>query len=302
MIMSSFWSWFIIIITLLNIGAAWWLLRHYSKRRQATTQESGDTTGHVWDGDLREYNNPLPRWWLGLFYITVFFALLYLAVYPGLGRFTGLLEWDQLSQYEDEVQQLEARYADIYNRFTSQDIATLATDEEALKTGHRLFINNCATCHGSDARGAPGFPNLRDSEWLYGDNPDSIKQSITSGRSGVMTPWSSILDEDGVRSVVAYVQQLSGQTVHSELAAAGQKQFAIYCFACHGADGKGNPVFGAPDLTNDIWLYGGSVEAITETVKNGRNGKMPAHKNLLNSDKIHVLTAYVYSLSPRSDE
>lgn len=299
--MSSFWSWFIIVITLLMISGVWWLLRHYSKRR-TDSAESADTTGHVWDDDLREYHNPLPRWWMGLFYITVFFSLIYLVLYPGLGRFAGFFNWDQESQYENEVAQIEARYADIYNRFTGMDIATLADDEEALKTGHRLFINNCATCHGSDARGAPGFPNLRDSEWLYGGTPDAVKQSITSGRSGIMTPWGAILGEENIKSVVAYVQQLSGQSVDNELAAAGQKTFSVYCIACHGADGKGNPVFGAPDLSNDIWLYGGSVAAITETVVNGRNGKMPAHKDLLNSDKIHVLTAYVYSLGRESDE
>ncbi|MBN1379915.1 MAG: cytochrome-c oxidase, cbb3-type subunit III [Gammaproteobacteria bacterium] len=298
--MSSGWNWFIVIITLFNIAAVWWLLRHYAKRRKAASKDSSDTTGHVWDGDLCEYNNPLPRWWMVLFFITVIFALIYLALYPGLGRFVGLYKWDQESQYENEVEQMEARYADIYNRFNKLDVAALAQDDEAMKTGHRLYVNNCATCHGSDARGAPGFPNLRDSEWLYGGTPEAIRQSITNGRTGIMTAWGAILGEDGIKSVVAYVQQMSGQSVDSELAAAGQKQFATYCFACHGADGKGNPLFGAPDLTNDIWLYGGSTEAITETVVNGRNGKMPAHKDLLNSDKIHVLTAYIYSLSHQS--
>lgn len=300
--MSNGWSWFIIIITLANIGAAWWLLRHYSKRRKASREVSEETTGHVWDDDLREYNNPLPRWWMGLFYITVFFSLIYLVLYPGLGRFDGLYKWDQETQYEAQVNRIEQHYAEIYKRFTRQDVVSLAQDEEAMKTGNRLFINNCATCHGSDARGATGFPNLTDSEWLYGGTPEAIKLSITQGRSGIMAPWIAILKEDGVKEVVAYVQQLSGKKTDAELAAAGAKHFSTYCSVCHGADGKGNPVFGAPDLTNDIWLYGGDQQTLIETVTNGRNGAMPAHKDVLNNDKIHVLTAYVYSLSHHKDD
>ena len=300
--MSSGWSWFIIIITLLNIAAVWWLLRNYSKRRKVNADSKDDTTGHVWDGDLREYNNPLPRWWMGLFYLTVFLALGYLVVYPGLGRFSGLFGWSQTKQYDNQVEQMEARYAKIYKAFASEDVVTLAKNEKALKTGNRLFVNNCAVCHGSDARGAPGFPNLRDAEWLYGGTPEAIKQSITNGRSGTMVAWGPILGEEGVKEVVAYVQQLSGQTAGNELAVAGQQKFAMYCVACHGPNGKGNPLLGAPDLTNNIWLYGGNVKALTETITNGRNGKMPAHKDLLNADKIHVLTAYVYSLSHGNNE
>ena len=301
--MSSGWSWFIIIITLLNIAAVWWLLRNYSKRRKVNADSKDDnTTGHVWDGDLREYNNPLPRWWMGLFYLTVFLALGYLVVYPGLGRFSGLFGWSQTKQYDNQVEQMEARYAKIYKTFASEDVVTLAKNEKALKTGNRLFVNNCAVCHGSDARGAPGFPNLRDTEWLYGGTPEAIKQSITNGRSGTMVAWGPILGEEGVKEVVAYVQQLSGQTAGNELAVAGQQKFAMYCVACHGPNGKGNPLLGAPDLTNNIWLYGGNVKALTETITNGRNGKMPAHKDLLNADKIHVLTAYVYSLSHGNNE
>ena len=300
--MSNTWSLYIILLTLLNIAAIWWLLRHYSKRKKTTEQKTDNTTGHIWDDDLREYNNPLPRWWMGLFFLTVFFSLIYLLLYPGLGRFIGLFEWDQVSQYENEVENIEAQYADIYNRFMSQDIVELAKDNAAQKTGNRLYVNYCATCHGSDARGAPGFPNLRDSEWLYGGTPDAIKLSIVNGRSGVMTPWGAALGEEGVKSVAAYVQHLSGQIVNKQLAVAGGKKYAVFCIACHGADGSGNQLIGAPDLTNDIWLYGGNTAALTETIKNGRHGIMPAHKNLLSDEKIHVLTAYVYSLSQAENE
>ena len=299
--MSSTWSGYIIILTLINIAAVWWLLRYYSKRKKLD-QNADDTTGHVWDDDLKEYNNPLPLWWIVMFYLSVFFSLIYLLLYPGLGRFVGLFEWDQISQYQKEVEQIEAKYADIYDRFTSQDIVSLAKDKDAQRTGHRLYINNCSTCHGSDARGAPGFPNLRDNDWLYGGTPEAIRQSIVNGRSGIMAPWAAVLGEEGVKSVVAYVQYLSGQVVDKQLAVAGGKKFAVFCTACHGADGTGNPLLGAPDLTNNIWLYGGTTAALTETIVKGRNGIMPAFKELLSDEKIHVLTAYVYSLSQDSNE
>lgn len=299
--MSSGWSLFIIIITVLNIIGALWLLWYYSTGR-AKTGGSDNTTGHTWDDDLTEYNNPLPRWWIILFYLTVVFSVIYMVLYPGFGSYSGVLGWSQEKQYEEQVTAAENKYAVIFDGFMQKDIAALAQDEEALKTGSRIFNNNCSTCHGSDARGAIGFPNLTDEEWLYGDTPDAIKHSIAYGRSGVMPGWGAMLKDDGVNAVVAYVQQLSGQAFDADLARAGQKHYQAVCIACHGAEGKGNPVFGAPDLTNDIWQYGGDVVALTESIKNGRNGKMPAQQNLLNEAKIHVLTAYVYSLRQNQNE
>ena len=300
--MSSGWSWYIIILTLGNIAGSWWLLRHYSKKRVVTKDQDDNTTGHVWDDDLTELNNPLPRWWLWLFILTILFSLVYLVLYPGLGNYKGWLNWSQDKAYLQETQQIEARYAQIYDQFLQQDIPTLAQDPQALKTGQRLFINNCSTCHGSDAKGARSFPNLTDSEWLYGGTPQAIKHSITYGRSGIMTPWAAVLQDNGVKEVVAYVQQMSGQAYDADLAKSGQQHYQTFCVACHGPEGKGNIMLGAPDLSNDIWLYGGDTESLTETISKGRNGKMPAQQNLLNEGKIHVLSAYIYSLSQSAND
>lgn len=291
--MSSFWSWFIIILTVVNILACFWLINWTSKKSPGEE----DTTGHVWDADLAEYNNPLPRWWLWLFYLTIVFAIAYLILYPGLGNFSGTLGWSQEGQYEMEVAQSEERYAPLYQRYAATPIAELAEDPDALRTGHNLYVNNCAQCHGSDARGAIGFPNLTDGEWLYGGDPDTIKMSIINGRNGVMPPWGPALGADGVKQVTEYVLGLSGQEHDAALAAEGQQKFAMFCVACHGADGKGMAVLGAPNLTNNIWLHGGTRESIANIVENGLNNMMPPQGGILGEDRAHVVAAYVYSLS-----
>lgn len=292
--LSTFWNWFVIVLTVVNILACWWLLmwtRGVSGKEEGTT-----TTGHDWDG-LREYNNPLPRWWLNLFNITIVFAIVYLVLYPGLGNFKGLKNWTELGQYSEEMSKAAEVEQAVFGRFKDMDPAALMADREAQEIGRRLFANNCAMCHGSDARGAPGFPNLTDNDWLYGGSFDQIFTSITKGRNGVMPPKGGAnLDEEGVRAVVAYVQQLSGQQSDPELAAKGKPSFMI-CSACHGADGKGNQLIGAPNLTDDIWLYGGDAATLTETITNGRNGKMPAHESILSEERRRVLAAWVKSLS-----
>ena len=291
--MSFGWSIFVIILVVINIVGALWLL-YWTSRPDSNAAE---TTGHVWDNNLREYNNPLPRWWLWLFYITVIFTIIYFILYPGFGNLPGVLGWSQESRYESQVESANQQYAPIFNAFMQKDIAALAKDADALKTGQRLFVNRCAACHGSDARGAPGFPNLHDSDWLYGGTPEAIKASITNGRTGVMPTMGAALGEDGVKAVIAYIQSLSGQIYNADLTLEGQQKFMMFCSACHGADAKGNSTLGAPNLSDKIWLYGGSDSSIAETIQNGRNGKMPAHKSLLSKEKIHVLAAYVYSLN-----
>lgn len=293
--MSAFLHWYVIVLTVVMLVGSWWLIRWTSKPGQAESA-TGDTTGHSWDG-LEEFNNPLPRWWLWLFYITLVFAVIYFILYPGLANFQGLLGWSQEAQYSEEVAEADAQFGPIFARFAATEVPALANDAEAIKIGQRLFINYCAQCHGSDAGGALGFPNLRDGEWLYGASPEAIKTSILYGRQGVMPAWGAALGDQGVQEVTAYVMSLSGREVDQNLAAAGQTRFQAMCIACHGAEGKGNPALGAPDLTNDIWLYGGSKGAIAQSIRDGRNGKMPAHKDFLGEDKVHLLTAYVYSLS-----
>jgi cytochrome c oxidase cbb3-type subunit 3 len=290
---SGFWDVYIGFISIVSIVACAVLLKMQSVRD--TTE--AETSGHVWDEDIREYNNPLPRWWMWLFYITIVFSLVYLVLYPGLGSYAGTLGWTQVKQLEEENAHAQAAYGPIFDKFAAQDVVALSKNAEALAVGQKLFLNSCAQCHASDGGGSRGFPNLTDVEWLWGSSPEAIKTSIAEGRLGVMPPWGPALGEQGVKDVAHYVLSLSGGTFDSIRAARGQEKFAQICIACHGADGKGNPAIGAPNLTDKIWLHGGSVEQLIETIGKGRVDRMPAHKDLLTPAKIHLLTAYVYSLS-----
>jgi cytochrome c oxidase cbb3-type subunit 3 len=293
---SDFWHWYIAILTVLSILACIWLLRWMTTGyKKSDTVES---TGHVWDGDLTELNNPLPRWWLGLFYITIAFSGFYLLLYPGLGSYEGILGWTSQGEYEQEVAKVEAEVGPLFERYQQTSILDLTKDEMAIKVGERLYINYCTTCHGSDARGARGYPNLRDGDWIWGGTPDDIKTTIMNGRQAAMPAWEAALGgERGVDEVAQYILSLSGRATISELASKGKAKFEIFCVACHGVDGKGNTALGAPNLTDDTWLYGGSLTRISESIAKGRNGKMPAQGDFLGDAKVHLLSAYVYSLS-----
>lgn len=298
--MSGFWSGWIILITLGNIFACYWLVRWTTKKRPGEAA-TGDVTGHRWD-DLEEYNNPLPRWWLWLFYITIVFALVYLMLFPGLGSFKGVLGWGSHgSQYEAEMEAAKATYGPIFEKYAAMPITEVSQDEEALGMGKRMFLNYCAQCHGSDAGGARGFPNLADDDWLYGGKPEQIKQSILDGRNGVMPPHKDRVDEAGLDALTAYVMSLSGREgLDDAKVDKGKELFtANGCLACHGADGTGNQALGGPNLTDKIWLYGSSADMIKQTIAEGRNGQMPAHADFLGEDKVHLLSAYVYSLSQK---
>jgi cytochrome c oxidase cbb3-type subunit 3 len=292
---SQAWSWYVTVLSLANILACVWLIRWTAKKRPGEGAAS-DTTGHEWDG-LKEYNNPMPRWWLGLFYITIVFALGYLLLYPGLGNFKGLLGWTQEGAYQAEVEAVERDVAPLFARYAAMPIPELARDPAAMATGRRLFVSNCAVCHGADGRGSRGFPNLADNRWQWGGAPEQIEQTITHGRMAMMMAWGSALGEDGVKAVAAYVRSLGGHAGEPALIAAGQEKYQTFCIACHGTEGKGNPMLGAPDLTDDYWLYGGSEQIIQTSIRDGRQGVMPAQKDLLSAERIHVLAAYVYSLS-----
>ena len=294
--LNTFWNWWVILISIGTILACWWLL-HWTKGVSERSDDDDGSTGHVWDEDISELNNPLPRWWLHLFNITIVSALIYLVLYPGLGNFNGILGWTQIGQYDEAMASAAIAQEPVFARFREMDGNALIADAEAREIGGRLFANNCAMCHGSDGRGARGFPNLADNAWLWGDSYDTVLTSISKGRVGAMPPLGAALGEDGVREVVAYVQQLSGQKADAEMAAAGQARFEMICMACHGMDGTGNQALGAPDLTNGIWLYGGNPADIEATISNGRNGNMPAHENFLNEDRRRLLAAYVKGLS-----
>ena len=293
---SDFWHWYIAILTVLSILACVWLLRWMTSGHKKTDQV--EDTGHVWDGDLTELNNPLPRWWLGLFYITIAFGGFYLLLYPGLGSYAGILEWSSKTEYEQEVAKVEAEVGPLFARYQQTAILDLIKDEDAIKVGERLYANYCTTCHGSDARGARGYPNLRDNVWIWGGDPANIKTTIMQGRQAAMPAWEGPLGgEGGVDEVAQYLLSLSGRATIAELADKGKAKFDIFCVACHGPTGTGNPALGAPNLTDDVWLYGGSITRISQSIAKGRNGKMPAHADFLGEAKVHLLAAYVYGLS-----
>ena len=289
---SGFWDVYIGLITIVSIVACAVLLKMQSVRKSTESE----TSGHVWDEDIKEYNNPLPRWWMWLFYLTIVFSLGYLVLYPGLGSYAGALGWTQVKQLEEENAHAQAVYGPIYDRFAAQDIVALSKNAEALAIGQKLFLNNCAQCHASDGGGSRGFPNLTDQDWLWGGAPETIKATITDGRTGNMPPLGAALGDEGVKNAAAYVLSLSGTAHDSIRAAKGKETFARICSACHGAEGKGNTALGAPNLTDKVWLHG-SGEVILDTISRGRVSQMPAHKDSLTPAKIHLLTAYVYSLS-----
>lgn len=287
--MSSAWSWFVIIGTLGSlIGAGLFLL---SNRR--TSGE--ETTGHEWDG-IQELDNPLPFWWVGMFLITIVFALGYLAYYPGLGNVSGGGDWTSLEQWQSDVDRHEARFAPIYAELAAMNAEQLGADRVAQQVGRRLFLNNCATCHGVGAQGAFGFPNLTDDEWIWGQGFDNVKQAVLGGRNAIMPPWGAALGESGVADVTQYVLLLAGRDHDAAAAERGKAQYSMLCVACHGPDGTGNPLLGAPNLTNDIWLYGGSADQIAFTIRNGRNGNMPSFADVLGEEKAHIVAGYVVNL------
>jgi len=303
--MSEGISLFVTVFTVINIAAClwllWWTARTRSKPAAGAPTEK---TGHVWDGDLEEYNNPLPRWWLGLFVITVLFGACYLALYPGLGNFSGAARWSQTRQYEQQVaaarESFEARLA----AFKDQPLEVLAADAGAMATAQNLFGANCAACHGSDGRGAKGFPNLADRDWLWGGDEKLIYESVAGGRHGIMPALGGALGTEGVNEAASYVMSLSGGKAPPDWVAAGATRFATVCAACHGADARGNPLLGAPNLTDRIWLHGGDFDSIRATISNGRDSQMPAHLPLLGETKVRLLAAYVLSLglAPASNE
>jgi cytochrome c oxidase cbb3-type subunit 3 len=292
--MGSFWSAYIIAFTAITILASFWLL--FANRTRPSDSEA--KTGHVYDG-IEEYDHPLPAWWLHLFVITLVFSIGYLVAYPGLGNFQGVLGWSQVKQWETEVARAQERYEPVFAAYRGKAVEEIAADAQARRMGQRLFADNCAQCHGSDARGSRGFPDLTDGDWIWGGSAEAIRTTLENGRQAAMPPWGAVLGDEGVENVAHYALTLSGAGPSSDKSAAGEAQFKAICGSCHGADGKGNALLGAPNLTDGTWLYGGDLETVKHGIRNGRNGRMPAFGEQLNDDKILLLTAYVYSLGAR---
>jgi cytochrome c oxidase cbb3-type subunit 3 len=316
---SGFWSWYVIALTIGGIAYCAWLLWVTGKAKAKagaplpTAAGPGgkqvELMGHTWDGDLAEYNNPLPRWWMWLFWITIVFALGYLVAYPGLGSIKGALGWTSTGAWSKETADTDARLKPMYDKFAVMELPAIAADPQGHAMGERIFLNNCAPCHGSDARGGRGFPNLADNDWLYGGEPAQIVTSVTNGRMGVMPALGPSLGEENVKNVAAYVRSLSGLEHDKLKAQLGKPVFEQNCAACHGMDGKGNQLVGAPNLTDQIWIYGSSEATIAEGVNKGRHlgidpehTPMPSFKNTLGAGplgpaRINLVAAYVWSLS-----
>lgn len=295
---SNFWAIYVSGIVIVSILACLLLLWFSGKAHAMTADDN--TTGHVWDGDLREMNNPLPRWWAWLFVITIIFAFAYLALYPGLGTYKGQLGWTSAGQHQTEVDKGNADVAPLYAKFATMKPEDVAKDPQAMAIGERLFSNNCAQCHGSDARGNKGFPNLTDNDWLGGGTPEIIKATIINGRTGMMPPMAAAVGTSSdVKNVAQYVLSLSGSPHDSVQASLGKEKFAA-CGACHGNDGKGIQAIGAPNLTDDIWLHGYGESAILAMVNDGKNNVMPPQGDKFTEAQIHVLASYVWSLSNKA--
>ena len=291
---SSGWAIFVAAVTIVSLLACLALLVIASRRR---VMSEDNTTGHVWDVDLKEMNNPLPRWWMWLFVATIVFAAIYLAFYPGLGSSPGTLGWSSAGQYQAEQDKARLAMAPVYAKYVGLPAEELAKDPQAMGIGERLFLNNCAQCHGSNGRGSKGFPNLTDNDWLYGGTHDTIKTSIVGGRNGVMPPMAAALGSaTDVRNMANYVLSLSGGQHDAAAAGLGQAKFAV-CAACHGPEGKGNQALGAPNLTDKVWLHGAGEAAIVQILTNGKNNMMPAQASRLTPEQTHVLGAYVWNLS-----
>ena len=299
---NQFWNWYVILIVLVSIVACgvflWFQSIHHPGHEQTT-----DTTGHVWDETLAEYNNPLPRWWMWLFYVTVLFALTYVVLYPALGRFPGIWNWTSTGAHQAEVEKVEAQVKPLFDKYLKMDLKAVAADKEAMEMGGRLFQTYCIQCHGATGQGSrdKGFPNLTDKDWQWGGEPEQIVETISNGRTGMMPPYGGNPDavggEAGAKELANYVRSLSGLKHDTALAAKGEQRYKAVCFACHGMDGKGQQALGAPNLTDKVWLYGSAEAKIVETIVQGRANQMPAWKEFLGEGKVHLLAAYVLNLS-----
>jgi cytochrome c oxidase cbb3-type subunit III len=291
---SDFWHFYIAGVTIVSIIGVMWFLMSQTTRKLAPG-EKAETLEHAWDGDLQELNNPLPRWWLYGFWFLIAFGIVYLVLYPGLGKYAGTWNWSSGQAWQEEKSAVDAEFNKVMEPFLGQDIMTVAADPTAKEMGQRLFLTYCMQCHGSNAEGdGKNFPNLVDSQWLFGGDPEAIKASIANGLLAEM-PANMLGDEQSSKEVANYVLSLGGKPHDAALASAGQEKYAA-CAGCHGENGKGMPGTGFPDLTDDAWQYGGSEAAIVESIIKGRKGGMPSFQTLLGDAKIHLLTAYVWGL------
>ena len=291
--LGDFWHYYIAALTILGILFSLWVLKSQTTKKLAEG-ETAELMAPTWDGDLQELNNPLPRWWMWMFYGLILFAIVYLVLYPGVGKYAGTLNWTSYQEWKDDKTAVDAEFEKVMAPFLSQDIMAVAADPKAKEMGQNLYMTYCSQCHGSSGQGGKGFPNLTDSQWLFGGTPDDVKSSIANGRIAEM-PGGLAGDEQGAKEVANYVLAMGGKPHDAALAAVGKEKYAA-CAGCHGEDGKGMNAASFPNIVDDAWQYGGTVEAITESIVKGRKGGMPAQLEALGEAKVHLLTAYVWGL------
>ncbi|TVS17635.1 MAG: cytochrome-c oxidase, cbb3-type subunit III [Gammaproteobacteria bacterium] len=294
--MSTGWSLFVIIVTLGMLAGFSWLV--LNTRRIQDPDGANKLNDHEFDG-ITEYDAPMPEWFTWMFLGSIAFALVYLLLYPGLGNFPGLLGWSSTGALEQDQRRADARFAPLFERYLRTPVEELAENPQAIRMGQRLFGNYCSQCHGTAAQGAPGYPNLTDGHWAWGGDPEQIRATLVNGRQAAMPAWGPVLGDDGIHDTTEFVVSLADRDHDAEAAARGAEHYAQNCVACHGPEGRGNSALGAADLTTGVYLYGGSRETIAASLRNGRNGMMPAQTGLLDEARIHILTAYVYGLPKR---
>jgi cytochrome c oxidase cbb3-type subunit 3 len=291
--MSTFWSVFIAVLVVINVGGCLWLITW--TMNMSPDEEDDDSTGHTWDGDLKEYNNPLPKWWLNTFYLSIIFSVIYLILFPGFGSFKGVLGWTQIGQYDEQIEATRAKYEEVYAAFDGLSLEELANNPDALALGRNTFANNCSSCHGSDGRGAKSFPNLTDDSWMWGGEPAQIQQTIALGRVGNMPALGAVAGEEGTEQIITWLLADEGDT-SADVAAGQQKFMTSGCIGCHGVTAEGNPMLGAPNLRDDYWLHGSNRADIRDVINTGRVNQMPAHQDLIGEDRVRLVAAYVLSL------
>ncbi len=283
---TGFWSGWIIVLTAVSMATLTWLILSVYFAPQASEDLDAEP---VWDNDLREGSRAPPFWWFWMILATLVFSLVYLMLYPGLGSYKGLLNWSQGSRIVESYGNYAASFEQVRTTIVQTSLAEIQNDLQLMQTAERIFKRECSACHGPDARGqASLFPNLMDIDWQWGSSVEQIEQTIRSGRTANMLAWQSILGDDNIDQVSDYVAQFGAPGTDSH---PGKAVYQQNCAACHGLDGAGNPLLGAPNLADNIWLYGGDIETIKASIASGRNGVMPAFASRLDDTQIKLLVA-----------
>ena len=283
---SGFWSGWIILVTLSSLGAMAWLT--YSLYFSADAEAKPEVEP-VWDNDLREGSRAPPMWWFWLLFASLVFTLVYLMLYPGLGGWTGMLNWSQGSRVAQSHENFDAVFAGQRERIAGLSLAEIQNEPVLIATAERIFTRECAACHGPEGRGQVAlFPNLHDVDWQWGSSAQQIEQSIRGGRQAAMVGWEPVLGEQGIQQVAEYVQVLGDEGSENH---PGKADYDRNCIACHGLDGAGNTLLGAPRISDDIWLYGGDLQTLKDTLRAGRYGVMPAFGERLDDMQISLLVA-----------